>query len=105
MKLNKGFAGTLLMGTIGAFALTGCEQLDQAAADAADQARQSAGQLLEDARQARSIDDARQVADDALLEAREQAAGLLQRASEFLSTAPPQTTGGTTIEEPSESAP
>ncbi len=88
MNLNTGSAGTLLLGAVAVFALSGCEQIDQAAADAVETARTSAGQLLEDASQARSIDDARQVADDALVEAREQAAGLLQRASEFLSTTP-----------------
>ena len=99
MKLMNGSTGRLLLGAVVVFALAGCEQVDQAAADALEKARTSAGQLLEDASQARSIDDARQVADDALVEAREQAAGLPQRASEFLSTAPDRATDEATGEE------
>ncbi len=90
MKLNNGYPVALIVGVVAVLSLSGCEQIDQAAADAVDQARTSAGQLLEDASQARSVEEARQVADDALVEARERAAGLLQQASDFLSTAPEQ---------------
>ena len=90
MKLKTGSTGALLVGVVTLFALSGCDQIDQAVTDAVEKAKTSAGQLLEDASQARSIDDARQVADDALVEAREQAAGLLEQASDFLSTAPDQ---------------
>ena len=99
MKLNTGSAGTLLLGVVAVFALSGCEKIDQAATDAVEKARTSAGQVLEDASRARSLDDARQVADDALLEARDQAASLLQQACEFLSATPGQANEKTTGEE------
>lgn len=75
----------LLFGAISVAGLAGCEQVEQAATDAVEKARQSALQVLDEAQQAGSIDQARQSANQALNEARQKAAGLLGQASEYLS--------------------
>lgn len=75
----------LLVGAISVVGLTGCEQVEQAATDAVEKARQSALQVLDEAKQSGSIDQARQSANQALNEAKQKAAGLLGQASEYLS--------------------
>jgi len=78
----------LLVGGISVISLTGCEQMEQAASVAVEKAKQSAVQVMDEARQSGSIDEARQSADRALQEARQTAAGLLGQASEYLSNEP-----------------
>ena len=75
----------LLVGGIAIVGLSGCEQLEQAATEAVDKARQTAVKTLDEARQAGSIEEAKRSADNALQDVRQQAAGLLQQASELLS--------------------
>ncbi len=70
-------------------ALSGCDKLEQAANDAVENAKQSAAQALDEARQAGSIEEARQSADRFLLDAKQQAAGLLEQASQYLSESQP----------------
>ena len=55
-----------------AFALTGCEQLEQAANDTINQTKQTAAQALYEARQSASIDKAEQSADPVLQVVRQQ---------------------------------
>lgn len=75
---------SILIGGIAIVALSGCEQLEQAATSAVDEARQTAVEAIDEARQAGSVEEAKQSADNALDEVRQQAAGLLQQASDFL---------------------
>ena len=75
-------------------ALTGCERIEQAATDAVEQAKQSATQVLEEATQTGSIEDAAQAADQVLLETRQQAAELLEQMSNYLSVDRPSTPSG-----------
>lgn len=77
-----------LLGIVAALALTGCEQIEQAASQALQDAQQSAQQALEEARQSGSLDQARQSASEALDQARQAAAGLLGEASEYLGAEP-----------------
>ncbi len=77
-------AGLLLAGGLTLAGLSGCERLEQAANDAVETAKQSAVQALDEARQAGSIEEARQSADRLLLDAKQQAAGLLDQASRYL---------------------
>lgn len=81
-------ASLVLIGGISVFALTGCEQIEQAANEAVDKVKQSAVRVLDEARQAGSVDEARQSADRAVQEARQTAAELFGQASEFLSDDP-----------------
>lgn len=75
----------VLIGGIAVTALSGCEQVEQAATEAADKARQTAVQTLDEARQAGSVEQAAQSADKAVQELKQQAAGLLKQASDYLS--------------------
>ncbi len=75
----------LLFGSIAMIGLTGCEQLEQAANDAVEKAKQSAVQGLEEVMQSGSVDEAKQSASEALKEAKQGAAGLLEQASRYLS--------------------
>ena len=75
---------------IGAIAIVGCEQLEQAATEAVDKAKQTAVKTLDEASQAGSIEEAKQTADNAMQDVRQQAATLLQRASEYLSGNQPE---------------
>ena len=90
-------AGFAIVATIG---LTGCEQLGQAATEAVDKAKQTAVQTLDEARQAGSVEEARQTADQALQDLRGQAAGLLQQASQYLSQEPTAEIGATDADAP-----
>ena len=76
--------GLFLVGALALVGLTGCDKLEQAANDAVETAKQSAVQALDEARQAGSIEEAKQSADRLLLDAKQQAAGLLQQASQYL---------------------
>ena len=78
------FAG-LLFGTVAIVSLSGCQQIEQAATEAVDKAKQTAIQTLDEARQAGSIEGAKQSAGNAVQEVKQQAAGLLQQASDYLS--------------------
>ena len=81
-KFNS--ATLVLIGGISVVSLTRCEQVEQAANDAVEKAKQSAVQALNEATQTGSIDQAKQSANQALLEAKQKAAGLLGQASEYL---------------------
>ena len=74
----------LLIGGIALIGLSGCEQVEQAANDAVEKAKQSAVQALDEAKQTGSIDEARQSATQALQEAKQAAAGILGQASDYL---------------------
>ena len=76
---------SFLVGSVAIIGLSGCEQLEQAATEAADKARQTAIQTLDEARQAGSLEEAKQSAGDALQDVKQQASGLLQQASDYLS--------------------
>jgi len=75
----------LLICGISVAGLTGCEQLEQAAADVVENARQSAVQALDQIGQADSVEETKQSAGEALQKTRQKAAGLLDRASAYLS--------------------
>lgn len=75
----------LLLGGIAVTGLAGCEQLEQAANEAVEQAKQSAVRAIDEVRQAGSIEEAKQSAGKALEGARQNAAGLLEQASQYLS--------------------
>ena len=81
---KPGLAG-LLFGTVVIVGLSGCQQIEQAATEAVDKARQTAIQTLDEARHAGSIEEAKQSASDAVQDVKKQAAGLLQQASDYLS--------------------
>lgn len=74
----------LLVGSVALVGLTGCEQVEQATNSVVEKARQAAVQVLGEAQQAGSIDQAKETANQALSEARRLAAGLLGQASEYL---------------------
>ena len=76
----------LLVGSIALVGLSGCEQMEQAATEAVETAKQTAVQALQEASQTGSIDEARQTATQALRDAKQQAAGVLGQASEYLSS-------------------
>ena len=76
----------LLIGGGALLALTGCEQIEQAATQAVDQAKQTAVQALDEAQQNGSLDQAREAVDRVLQDARQEAAGLLGEASQYLSS-------------------
>ena len=92
-------AGIFLVGGIALVSLTGCEKLEQAANGAVESAKQSAVKALDEARQAGSIEEARQSADRLLLDAKRQAAGLLEQASQYLSQEQSPQQGVTQVEE------
>jgi len=73
---------------LGGIALGGCGQVEQAANEAIEKAKQTATQALEDARQSGSIDQLRESTHQALNDARQQAAELLGQASEALAQDP-----------------
>ncbi len=75
----------LLIGSISVIGLTGCEQVEQAANDAVEKAKQTAVQALDEVTQTGLIEQATQSANQALLDAKQKAAGLLGQASEYLS--------------------
>ena len=91
----------ILVAGIAAVGLTGCERLEQTATEAVGNAKQAAAEALDEARQAGSIADVKQSADKLLNETKQQAAGLLEQASQFLSESqqaletvqPPEETG------------
>ena len=74
----------ILVAGIAAVGLTGCD-LEQAATEAVQNAKQSAVQALDEAKQAGSIAEAKQSADRLLGDAKQQAAGLLEQVSQYLS--------------------
>ena len=73
----------LVVGT-SVLGVTGCEQMEQAANDAVLKAKQAAVQVLDEARQAGSIDEVKQSAERAAREAKQNAAGLLKQAGDDL---------------------
>lgn len=75
----------LLIGGISIVGLTGCEQLEQATNAAVEKAKESTVQIIDEAKQVNSIEDARQTANRAMQEAKQTAAGLLGQASQYLS--------------------
>jgi len=87
--MNKIKSTTLLLiGGISIVGLTGCEQLEQATNAAVEKAKESTVQIIDEAKQVNSIDDARQTANRAMQEAKQTAAGLLGQASEYLAKEP-----------------
>ena len=87
--MNKLKSTTLLLiGGISVVSLTGCEQIEQAKNTAVEKAKASAVQILDEARQAESIDDVKQSANRAMQDAKQSAAGLLGQASDYLSNQP-----------------
>jgi len=99
-KLNS--PALLLVCGISVAGLTGCEQLGQAATDVVENAKQSAAQALDEIGQANSVEEAKQSAGEALQHTRQKAAGLLDRASGYLSGEQPLQEG---IQTPAEAAP
>ena len=87
--MSKTKLTSLIVGAVAIIGLSGCDQLEQAATEAVDKAKQTAVNTLDEARQAGSIEEAKQSADNALQDVRQQAAGLLQQASEILSGTQP----------------
>jgi hypothetical protein len=87
--MSQSKPASLVIGAIAILAQGGCEQLQQAATEAVNDAKQTAVEALEEATQAGSIDGAKQSADNAIDDVRQQAAGLLQQASDYLSGKPP----------------
>ena len=84
--MNKLKSTTLLLiGGISIVSLTGCEQIEQATNTAIEKAKESAVQILDEAKQAESIDDVKQSANRAIQDAKQTAAGFLGQASEYLS--------------------
>lgn len=71
----------LLVASVALVGLTGCEQVEQAANDVVEKAKQAAVLALDEAQQSGSIDQAKETANQVLQEA----AGLLGQASEYLS--------------------
>ncbi len=98
-------AGLIAVGGVALVALGGCEQLEPAATEAVDQAKQSAVQALDEARQAGSVEEAKQTADRFLLDAKEQASGLLDQASQYLSEEKPAQQAGAEQEQTSIATP
>jgi vacuolar-type H+-ATPase subunit H len=84
--MNKIYPAILLL--VGGIGLGGCGQVEQAANEAIEKAKQTATRALEDARQSGSIDQVREAANQALHDARQQAAGLPGHASEVLAQDP-----------------
>ena len=74
----------VLVAGIAAVGLTGCEQLEQAASEAVDNATQAAVQALDEAKQSGSIADAKQSADKLVNDAKQQAAGILDQVNRYL---------------------
>ena len=81
-KMNR--AGLALVAGVSVVTLTGCERLQETAIEAADKARQTAAQALDQVQQAGSIDEALQAATDGLEDARGQASELLGDLGESL---------------------
>lgn len=75
----------LLVASVALVGLSGCEQVEQAANDVVEKAKQATVLALDEAHQSGSIDQAKETANQVLPEARQQAAGLLGQASEYLS--------------------
>ena len=71
----------LLAGGISMLALTGCEQLEQKAADMVEQTKQNAAQTLDEIRQAGSIEEAAQTATDAFQKSKD---GLLNEVQDLI---------------------
>jgi hypothetical protein len=84
IKLNS--ATLLLIGSIAVIGLTGCEQMEQATNDVVEKAKQAAVQALNEAQQTGSTGQAKESVNQALLEVKQQAAGLLGQAIEYLSS-------------------
>ena len=68
--------------------LTGCEPIEQATNAAVEKAKEAAVQIIDETKQAESLDDAKQSANRAIQEAKQTAAGLLGQASQYLSNQP-----------------
>ena len=83
--MKKFWLAPSLIGAIAITGLAGCEQIEQATNEAVDKARQTAVETLDQARQAGSVEEAKQTADNAFQDLKRQAAGLLQQASDYLS--------------------
>lgn len=83
--MNNTKLTSLLIGGIAIIGLSGCEQLEQAATEAVENARQTAVQTLDEASRAGSVEEAKQTAGNALQDIRQQASGLLRQASDYLS--------------------
>ena len=83
-----------LFGGLALVTLTGCEQLQQTATEAADKARQAAAETLDQVQQAGSIDEALQAATQGLEDARGQASEMLGNISESLAPESPKVPEG-----------
>ena len=91
-------ASLALVGGIAAVGLSGCEQVEQAANEAVEKAKQTAVEAIDQARQTGSVDEARQSADNVLQDVKQQAAGFLDQASEYLRQGQPAETGAAEVE-------
>ena len=94
----------LLLGSLSLLTLSGCERLEQAAAEAVEHARQSTAEVLDEAARTGSLESAKQKAGEALQEAKQKAAGLLGEASEYLATEPPAENSETPMDDPGTTA-
>lgn len=74
----------LLVASVALVGLSGCEQVEQAANDVVEKAKQATVLALDEAHQSGSIDQAKETVNQVLQEARQQAAGLLGQVSEYL---------------------
>ncbi len=77
--------GLILVAGMAGVALTGCEQLGQVAHETVENAKQSAYQALDEIKQSGSVEEAKQSAHRLLTDATQQATGLLEQASQYLS--------------------
>ena len=64
--------------------LTGCEQLEQAKNDTIENAKQTVVKALEEAKSSGSIEQAKESANQVLIDAKKAAAGLLNQAGKYL---------------------
>lgn len=70
--------------TIAILTLTGCEQFEQAKTDTLEKAKQTAAKALNEAQQSPSLEQARESANQVLIESKKAASDLLDQASQYL---------------------
>ena len=81
--MNK-YKMTLLSAAMALLFLTGCEQLEQAKNDTIEKAKHTAIKALEEVKSSGSIEQAKESANQVLIDAKKAAAGLLNQAGKYL---------------------
>ena len=94
----------LLLGSLSITTLAGCDRIEQAAAEAVEQARQSTAEVIDEAVRPGSLQQATQNAQEALQEAQQKAADMLGTASDYLADEAPAETGEAPAGEPATTA-